>query len=950
MIKKNPQYPILIAERSVAKKPLFIFLCAMLLGSLPCFSTTYYSKATGNWNAPATWSTSIGGPASAVVPGAGDDVSIMTGMTVNLTTNQSITNVTINGGTLNLNTATRTLTVSGNFTMTNTSAITGGGTDRIINVSGNFNVNAPASATINNIYLNVTGTITNATSATVTLIAIGGLTTQAPKKFGHYINNGTWTNNNIDITINGNFVNNGTFNAGTGRVIFNGATSNTITGSASGTAGITPFNEIEVNKGLSTTGSPIADKLADQAYVLEVQTNITISNGKLFLQKGTFKLSSTSSIIVPFSATNYSIPTAARLWNNGGTINSSSSFSNWYIGGTFENSDGTCTIGDANDEKITPDSLLGTCAIIISGGAVDVAGRISHKNAQWSYTMSGGVLTLSIVGNTSSTRDPFNMDNSLSSFTMTGGKIIIVNANNGAGSENLGYRNISTLGGGFTGGTLQIGTAATATATGKMRIETTRPIYNLEVVGANTTALIASPASPYTTTSVTITNDVTITSGVLDIGTNNQDLIVGGNWTNTSTILDPFIEDTEKVTFNGTSGTQTIASTGTGPGAINGTTFYDLTINNTSPTVPQITTTADVAVTHTLTMLQGKVNLSLKTLKLGTGTTSTLKGTLSFPPFSNSTQPATWLYGGTFTRYFQTGGTALAPNSSDAAGLFPMGSETDYHPFWLSYSTALATGGTFSVNHTPSNSGSVAISPNYTDPSCTSLTIVGISNASWLLSNTITSSTLGIRYGGFGFATFVAADLNASLASSTVGSCGGTSNVIAGTYFEVNRIALSNSDINNRNWYIGTTDLILSPLPIELLSFEAYLVDTTVNLKWSTATETNCDYFLVERLIDGYDWKAIAQVNGNGTTTQEHVYTTTDPTAPFGNNYYRLKEVDYNGESEIFPIQSIYKPFRNRDVSIYFNAMGQQIVDLNNYSGLFFIQYKDGTIEKRIKN
>jgi hypothetical protein len=80
------------------------------------------------------------------------------------------------------------------------------------------------------------------------------------------------------------------------------------------------------------------------------------------------------------------------------------------------------------------------------------------------------------------------------------------------------------------------------------------------------------------------------------------------------------------------------------------------------------------------------------------------------------------------------------------------------------------------------------------------------------------------------------------------------------------------------------------------------------------------------------------------------VYTTTDPTAPFGNSYYRLKEVDYNGESEIFPIQSIYKPIRNRDVSIYFNAMGQQIVDLKNYSGLFFIQYKDGTIEKRIKN
>ncbi len=64
MIKKNPQYPILIAERSVAKKPLFIFLCAMLLGSLPCFSATYYSRATGSWALTNTWSLSAGGGAA----------------------------------------------------------------------------------------------------------------------------------------------------------------------------------------------------------------------------------------------------------------------------------------------------------------------------------------------------------------------------------------------------------------------------------------------------------------------------------------------------------------------------------------------------------------------------------------------------------------------------------------------------------------------------------------------------------------------------------------------------------------------------------------------------------------------------------------------------------------------------------------------------------------------
>ena len=141
-----------------------------------------------------------------------------------------------------------------------------------------------------------------------------------------------------------------------------------------------------------------------------------------------------------------------------------------------------------------------------------------------------------------------------------------------------------------------------------------------------------------------------------------------------------------------------------------------------------------------------------------------------------------------------------------------------------------------------------------------------------------------------------------------------------------------------------------STTPIELLSFDAYMVDTTVNIKWSTATETNCDYFLVQRSIDGIDWKDIAHVNGNGTSATLLAYSTRDPTAAFGNNYYRLKEVDYNGQFEIFPIKSVYKPTKKKVVSIYIDALGQQITDVNNYSGLYLILYTDGSVEKRVKH
>ena len=149
---------------------------------------------------------------------------------------------------------------------------------------------------------------------------------------------------------------------------------------------------------------------------------------------------------------------------------------------------------------------------------------------------------------------------------------------------------------------------------------------------------------------------------------------------------------------------------------------------------------------------------------------------------------------------------------------------------------------------------------------------------------------------------------------------------------------------------VSSTGVACSVLPIELLSFDAYMVDSTVNIKWSTATETNCDYFLVERSIDGIDWKEIAHVNGNGTSAIVHHYKTTDPTASFGYNYYRLREVDYNGQFEIFPIKSVYKPDKIKEVYIYINTLGQQIDDLNNYSGLYLIMYNDGSIEKRVKN
>jgi len=95
-------------------------------------------------------------------------------------------------------------------------------------------------------------------------------------------------------------------------------------------------------------------------------------------------------------------------------------------------------------------------------------------------------------------------------------------------------------------------------------------------------------------------------------------------------------------------------------------------------------------------------------------------------------------------------------------------------------------------------------------------------------------------------------------------------------------------------------------LPITLVSFEAELVQLDVELTWVTASEINNDYFVVEHSLDGISWNAVGQVSGAGTTTTEQYYAFTHTQAVAGNNYYRLKQVDFNGDSEYSEIRNVF--------------------------------------------
>ena len=94
-------------------------------------------------------------------------------------------------------------------------------------------------------------------------------------------------------------------------------------------------------------------------------------------------------------------------------------------------------------------------------------------------------------------------------------------------------------------------------------------------------------------------------------------------------------------------------------------------------------------------------------------------------------------------------------------------------------------------------------------------------------------------------------------------------------------------------------------LPVELVEFTAELKGASVVLGWSTLSETNNDYFTVQRSGDGVAFHCIAEILGAGTTVIPQYYGYVDENPLAGVSYYRLKQTDFNGEyshSHVVPV------------------------------------------------
>ncbi len=188
--------------------------------------------------------------------------------------------------------------------------------------------------------------------------------------------------------------------------------------------------------------------------------------------------------------------------------------------------------------------------------------------------------------------------------------------------------------------------------------------------------------------------------------------------------------------------------------------------------------------------------------------------------------------------------------------------------------------------------------------------------------------------------------------------------------------------INPTNEHIWLLAYDNSPLPIELLRFDARAIDgRQVHCTWTTGTEIDNDHFTVERSHDGTRFEEVGTVPGAGTSFVPLEYDLVDQAPYRGLSYYRLRQTDLDGTrtwgqalpvwfADQGPVVSVFPnpntgqftilrsdaadalPLQLLDASgrvvrhwIIPEGMERQWVDLGTASGLYTLRWEGGQVK-----
>jgi hypothetical protein len=700
----------------------------------------------------------------------------------------------------------------------------------------------------------------------------------------------------------------------------------TLSGTGSSTSGaiINVAGDLTINAGVTLTMNA-ALTVSDDIIVnstLAMGTSTLTLNGASGDIGGTSSINGSGSIlisndktIVPGSALTIA-PTFAIANNTTVTNNSTITFS------------GDVTGGNSNSTWLNqPGSILNIAGTIMTTGKLNVSAipNTVNYNSNGSQAIKTPVSSyynlICSNGGTKTMSGSFSADNAVtiqgtaildeSTFVLDGnGDLLMTN-----GTPELKIqRNSNTTSPELTGDyTLSVG-AITINQTANTNTLRDASYYNLKLTGS----------ASYNLGNVDfINNDFTIAGSSVWTNTSGNNLIVRDSLIYSSTASSTLTGDINTAVFKLTAGTLadggniiTLTSgdwiknggtyAATGKVIFNSTTaqnisgsssssFHDLTINNSS--VTGVTLNNATTVNDTLTLIRGNINTTASNLL--TLATTAVSGVGSATSYVNGPMAYVMSENGTSTLNF------------------PIGKTGDWRPVTVTPTHTSITAYTYTAELFNSSANAL----NWTLPA----SINKVSDIHYWDINRSSSSTadlagatIELYYNSSnGTSDQVTDHSNLTIAKAPVA---GNSWTNIGGLASANSIGsiVSNSFNSFSRFTLANKSAGINPLPIELLSFDAISEDDVVNLKWSTATETNNDYFTIEKTKDGFVFEEVTRVKGAGNSTRILNYLSDDETPYSDVSYYRLKQTDHDGKYSYSELKKV-------------NFQGELLASLNVY-------------------
>jgi hypothetical protein len=521
--------------------------------------------------------------------------------------------------------------------------------------------------------------------------------------------------------------------------------------------------------------------------------------------------------------------------------------------------------------------------------------RITINKTSGTVKLLSALTTSNIFTLTSGTFDlngyVFTMN---STYSQTGGTFI-------SGAATMDFNNSITLSGGTfnaTTGNFYLNGAFTHTAAGTFNhnngsiicdftadrswdVNTSETFYNLTINNTDNTYDLTIA----TNDNLIVTNNLTLTNGLLNEESTSAKLSAQGN----VTVQSSWDGGSCDIEFSGTAATQNFDLS-------SASTLHTarITINKSSGTV-KLLSDLQLGATSILTLTAGKLDLNGKNLIVTNSAATSIVRTSGYiqSELTNMSAKVHWFI-----------------NTTTGAHIIPFAdSNGTYLPFTLNltagdcdtmkvatYYTANCTSNPPTVTYLHANAESDVVS------------------RFWQIDKTGASGTFTITF------TYADRDIPTQ----------GESNLQAqrwnGSYWDIAISGQTLTTSNNTVTVSGVTSFSpwalvksTSPLPVNLISFSAECTNEGVSINWETASEINNDYFIIEKSMNGIDYVECSRYDISDNESNSNIvksYLVID-TNPYGNSsYYRLKQVDLNGVYEIFnPVVVSCEPSSSFDIN-----------------------------------